>query len=36
VPSGLATLQIDTAMPDQASRVRVAEQTLRFAQSLAG
>ncbi|HTA13598.1 MAG TPA: 2-phospho-L-lactate transferase, partial [Solirubrobacteraceae bacterium] len=31
---GMATLQTDTAMPDGASRVRVAEQTLAFADSL--
>jgi LPPG:FO 2-phospho-L-lactate transferase len=32
----LATLQIDTHMADAASRTRVAEQTLAFADSLAG
>ena len=34
--SGMATLQIDTAMPDGATRARVAEQTLAFAETLAG
>jgi LPPG:FO 2-phospho-L-lactate transferase len=34
--AGMATLQIDTAMPDGAARARVAEQTLAFADSLAG
>jgi LPPG:FO 2-phospho-L-lactate transferase len=33
---GLATLEIDTRMADAASRARVAEQTLAFADSLAG
>lgn len=33
---GLPALRIDTAMPDPASRRRVAEQTLQFARSLAG
>jgi LPPG:FO 2-phospho-L-lactate transferase len=33
---GLPTLEIDTLMSDVASRARVAEQTLRFALSLAG
>jgi LPPG:FO 2-phospho-L-lactate transferase len=33
---GLATLEIDTRMSDAASRARVAEQTLAFADSLAG
>jgi LPPG:FO 2-phospho-L-lactate transferase len=32
----IATLQIDTAMPDSASRARVAERTLAFAESLVG
>ena len=32
----LATLEIDTRMVDAASRARVAEQTLAFADSLAG
>jgi LPPG:FO 2-phospho-L-lactate transferase len=32
----LATLQMDVAMPDAVARVRVAEQTLAFAQSLHG
>jgi LPPG:FO 2-phospho-L-lactate transferase len=35
VPAGLATLQIDTRMADPASRARVAEQVLSFADSLA-
>jgi LPPG:FO 2-phospho-L-lactate transferase len=34
--AGMATMQIDTAMPDGATRARVAEQTLAFAESLAG
>jgi LPPG:FO 2-phospho-L-lactate transferase len=34
--AGLPTLQIDTAMADGAARARVAEQTLTFAQTLAG
>jgi LPPG:FO 2-phospho-L-lactate transferase len=34
--NGLATLAIDTAMPDAAARVHVAEQTLAFAESLSG
>jgi LPPG:FO 2-phospho-L-lactate transferase len=34
--AGMATLQIDTAMPDGATRARVAEQTLAFAETLAG
>jgi LPPG:FO 2-phospho-L-lactate transferase len=33
---GLPTLQIDTAMPDETTRARVAEQTLAFAETLAG
>jgi LPPG:FO 2-phospho-L-lactate transferase len=33
---GLATLQTDTRMDDAAGRARVAEQTLSFAQALAG
>jgi LPPG:FO 2-phospho-L-lactate transferase len=33
---GLATLEIDTRMDDAAARMRVAEQTLAFAASLAG
>ncbi len=33
---GLATLEIDTHMPDAAARVRVAEQTLAFAETLSG
>lgn len=33
--TGMATLQIDTAMPDAGARVSVAEQTLAFAESLA-
>ncbi len=33
---GLATLNIDTAMPDAPSRARVAEQTLAFANTLDG
>ncbi len=33
---GRATLEIDTAMADRASRTRVAERTLAFAESLAG
>ena len=32
----LPTLEIDTRMPDAPSRARVAEQTLAFADSLAG
>jgi LPPG:FO 2-phospho-L-lactate transferase len=32
----LPTLEIDTAMPDEATRARVAEQTLVFAETLAG
>jgi LPPG:FO 2-phospho-L-lactate transferase len=36
VPADLATLRIDTAMPDEAARARVAEQVLDFADSLAG
>ncbi|MGH2834998.1 MAG: 2-phospho-L-lactate transferase CofD family protein [Solirubrobacteraceae bacterium] len=36
VPDRLQTLQIETAMPDATARARVAEQTLRFAESLAG
>jgi LPPG:FO 2-phospho-L-lactate transferase len=36
VPSDLATLRIDTAMPDAPARARVAEQTLAFAETLAG
>jgi LPPG:FO 2-phospho-L-lactate transferase len=32
--AGMATLRIDTAMPDGATRARVAEQTLAFAESL--
>ncbi len=35
VPEGLATLELDTRMSDAASRVRVAEQVLTFADSLA-
>ena len=35
VPEGLATLQADTLMTDQASRARVAERVLDFALSLA-
>ncbi|MGC2373923.1 MAG: 2-phospho-L-lactate transferase CofD family protein [Solirubrobacteraceae bacterium] len=34
--AGLATLEIDTAMGDATARVRVAEQVLAFAQTLAG
>ena len=34
--TGLATLEIDTNMPDAAAREHVAEQTLAFADSLAG
>jgi LPPG:FO 2-phospho-L-lactate transferase len=34
VPADLATLEIDTAMPDAHSRARVAEQVLDFARSL--
>jgi LPPG:FO 2-phospho-L-lactate transferase len=34
--AGMATLETDTAMPDGAARARVAEQTLAFADSLAG
>jgi LPPG:FO 2-phospho-L-lactate transferase len=34
--AGLATLEIDTNMPDVAARKRVAEQTLAFAATLAG
>jgi LPPG:FO 2-phospho-L-lactate transferase len=34
--ASLPVLQIDTAMPNAAARARVAEQTLRFALSLAG
>jgi LPPG:FO 2-phospho-L-lactate transferase len=34
--TNLPTLQTDTAMPDPAARKRVAEQTLAFAQTLAG
>ncbi len=34
--SELPTLQLDTLMSDAASRARVAERTLAFAQSLAG
>ncbi|MFZ1155994.1 MAG: 2-phospho-L-lactate transferase CofD family protein, partial [Solirubrobacteraceae bacterium] len=34
--AGVAMLEIDTAMPDGATRARVAEQTLAFADSLAG
>ena len=33
---GLATLEIDTNMPDAAGRARVAEQTLAFAEALSG
>jgi LPPG:FO 2-phospho-L-lactate transferase len=33
---GMPTLEIDTAMPDTAGRARVAEQTLAFAETLAG
>jgi LPPG:FO 2-phospho-L-lactate transferase len=33
---GLATLEIDTNMPDAQGRARVAEQTLAFAESLSG
>jgi LPPG:FO 2-phospho-L-lactate transferase len=33
---GLATLEVDTAMPDLAARAHVAEQTLAFAETLAG
>jgi LPPG:FO 2-phospho-L-lactate transferase len=33
---GMATLRIDTAMPDGQARVRVAKQTLAFAESIAG
>jgi hypothetical protein len=33
---GLATLEIDTRMVDAASRARVAERVLAFADSLAG
>jgi LPPG:FO 2-phospho-L-lactate transferase len=36
VPADLATLEIDTAMPDPRSRAAVAEQVLRFAESLGG
>jgi LPPG:FO 2-phospho-L-lactate transferase len=35
VPTGLATLGIDTRMADPASRARVADQVLAFAESLA-
>jgi LPPG:FO 2-phospho-L-lactate transferase len=34
--ANLARLEIDTAMPDQDKRARVAEQTLAFVESLAG
>jgi LPPG:FO 2-phospho-L-lactate transferase len=34
--AGMATLEIDVAMPDAAGRARVAERTLAFAESLAG
>jgi LPPG:FO 2-phospho-L-lactate transferase len=34
--AGLATLEIDTDMPDVAACVRVAEQTLAFAETLSG
>ncbi len=34
--AGIATLELDTAMADSDSRARVAEQTLAFADSLAG
>jgi LPPG:FO 2-phospho-L-lactate transferase len=33
---GLPTLEIDTAMPNEAARTRVAERTLAFAETLAG
>jgi LPPG:FO 2-phospho-L-lactate transferase len=36
VPEGLATLALDTHMADAASRARVAEEVLAFADSLAG
>jgi LPPG:FO 2-phospho-L-lactate transferase len=34
--AGIATLRVDTAMPDPPARARVAEQTLAFAESLTG